>query len=346
MAGVKQQRPGPGLFSDDLRHSVAAQFQIVDCRQMLLPGLIDQVCDGPSTGFCIRAAAGKRRPVLESVLVCQIPEGKPVSHNDQISLSAGSHLEKSLVDVLQFSHIPVPSRLVFLAMVRVCLNQSLCDHFYAAYGIHRRCPDVLVVLDMLFPAVIVDPLSFVVPVLMYVFPDRLRTVVIVIMASFLHTLHGLFLHGLHMIHHNHNRHIRPPRRFQYLADPVLHNASVADHHIRLLKFLHICRRRFKRVAVHACRNDQFQVYQISCDLSRKIVIREQRGRHLQPILPLVRLCLPARSSSAASGQNQSHGQHSRRHLSLSSHSAFPRIPSCYFRLFPSMVCVIMSFIMS
>ena len=56
----------------------------VDRRNLFLPHLVDQVCDGLCAWLSVGGTAGKRSPVPESVSVRKIAERKLVRHDNEV----------------------------------------------------------------------------------------------------------------------------------------------------------------------------------------------------------------------------------------------------------------------
>ena len=131
------------------------------------------------------------------------------------------------------------------------------------------------------------------------------------MGGIFHALHQLLLHSVHSIHQCHYCYFRHVNCIQYLIQPVLHGAAVADQYICLLDRAHIRRRRLKGMTVHPRRHYQRQIHPVTGNLPRKIIIRKDCGDHIQPVIHsfCLRTLFSLLPSAPGQCQNQKNSQH-------------------------------------
>ena len=202
-----------------------------------------------------------------------------------------------LVQRLQFVQIVRQPSPIAVGIVRIGLTQRIADGPAQGHGVHRRCPDVLVVLYFLLVAIVQMPVMRLMVIVLAMF------VMCVVMAA-LHPLGVLLPVCLHAVHHSQPVGDSLACRVQNVLHPQLAFPAVVDEHLRLADGDHVQRRGLKAVCLPPGGHQQLYVHRVPADLPHKVVVGEQRAHHVQ--FPALRTVLPP---AARQRQRQYRRQH-------------------------------------
>ena len=104
----------------------------------------------------------ERRPVIQIIFPAEIQQREPVAEHHQTPRRAVHDVPERIVQCLQFVQIVRQPSPIAVGIVRIGLTQRIADGPAQGHGVHRRCPDVLVVLYFLFVAIVQMPVMVVV----------------------------------------------------------------------------------------------------------------------------------------------------------------------------------------
>ena len=193
---------------------MAGKLQIIDRRDLLLPHFVDQIGDRLRTRLRVGRTAGKRCPVAEFVGVRKIAEWELIRHDDQVKIRTVHDIPEFLVEILQLPEVIRLIRLENRRIRRIHLLQRIRDHLRDLHGIHRRRPDMLVILDLVGMVVVrmVMVLHIVVMICMVlrivvmicmvtVFLVMMRMIMSMIVAGIFHSFHDFLLNDIDIVHH-------------------------------------------------------------------------------------------------------------------------------------------------
>ena len=139
----------------------------------------------------------KRRPVVQSILLTEIQQREAVTKHQQPPAALLCDLPERTVQRLQLRQIRLQPPPVIFPVGRVGLTQRLADSPAQRHGLHWRCPDVLIVLDVLPVAV----LQRVVVMVIVVMAIMVMVVAVIMLFRALHPLGKFLLVHVHLVHH-------------------------------------------------------------------------------------------------------------------------------------------------